>query len=90
MFVQELLTCKVTIFSKKKPRHGVFFMRGGREKENVEEFSTVKCLVFQDENCIFASLIKQLENKMNFLKEKYWISMSDDVLKMSRDIVVTS
>ena len=65
-------------------------MRGNVKKKNVEKFSTVKCLVFQDEMCIFEALKKQLKNKMNFLKEKYWISMSDDVLKMSRDIVVTS
>ncbi len=31
---------------------------------------------------------KQYKCKMNFLKEKYWNSMSDDVLKMSGDIFV--
>ena len=33
--------------------------------------------------CIFAVIELQYKRKMNFLKEKYWNSMGDDVLAMS-------
>ena len=47
------------------------------------------CLKMREKSCIFAVKELQYRRKMNFLKEKYWNSMNDDVLTMSGDIVIT-
>ncbi len=41
----------------------------------------------REKSCIFAVNEMQYNRIMNFLKEKYWNSMSDDVLKMSGDMI---